>query len=164
MRVKYGYTVIALVLLIGLYIMIFRFSADDAERSSQISRAVTQLLKDIYDKLFSHHTDMIQEEVWETTFSVEAVVRKLAHFTEYLCVGFLSYSIARLWIPARWQAGIAVGVQLVISASLDEFHQYFVPGRYASAKDVLLDCAGGFWGMIVISLIERIYRSIKGYR
>lgn len=35
-----------------------------------------------------------------------------------------------------------------LSAAGDELHQYFVPGRYASFLDVLLDTWGGVCGML----------------
>ena len=116
LRMKKVITVIAVCLLIAVYIMIFLFSADDAE----------------------------------------AIVRKMAHFTEYMAVGFLSFGIAVIWMQ-RIKAGIvAVTLQVFLSAGLDEIHQYFVPGRYASFRDVLIDTAGGIAGIMIVFLMYKI--------
>ena len=88
----------------------------------------------------------------------EAVIRKLAHFTEYMLVGLLSLWIWLLWKAKRLRCGAFVMVQLMISASLDEFHQYFVPGRYASIRDVLIDTAGGLTGMLLVFLVNLCIR------
>jgi VanZ family protein len=48
-------------------------------------------------------------------------------------------------------------IALLISISysfLDEIHQLFVLGRFASIKDVLIDGAGSICGVILIRLIE----------
>ncbi len=85
---------------------------------------------------------------------LEKIVRKLAHFSEYFCVGLLSYSLVLLWWKGKvWTGRILIGMQLLLSASLDEIHQYFVPGRYAAVKDVLIDCVGGITGMALLGMI-----------
>ena len=38
-------------------------------------------------------------------------------------------------------------------ASLDEFHQIFVPGRTAAVADVLLDTIGGICAQIAVALV-----------
>ena len=85
--------------------------------------------------------------------ALEKIVRKLAHFFEYLCVGLLSYQSGFNVVEGKvWSGRLLIGVQLLLSASLDEIHQYFVPGRYAAVKDVFIDCAGGITGMVIIGM------------
>lgn len=155
---------VALLLLLGVYVLIFRFSSDDADRSSQLSRAVTRVISKVYHVLLGGNIGVVHGEMTESVFLLEAFVRKLAHFTEYFCVGFLSYSVVRLWSVSPCKAKILVGIQVVVSASLDEFHQYFVPGRYASVWDVLIDSMGGLCGILVLGIFVMIYKRIKGYR
>jgi len=84
-------------------------------------------------------------------------VRKVAHFSEYFCVGLLAYSLILLWWKGKvWSGRALIVMQLLLSASLDEIHQYFVPGRYAAVKDVLIDCAGGITGMVMIGMVFAI--------
>ena len=144
-------TAVLIVLLFLIYVMIFNFSAENATASSGVSQKVTRWLLRIYYKL---RVVIPAGEVDEA----EAVIRKLAHFTEYMLVGLISLWIWLLWKAKRLRCGAFVLVQLMISASLDEFHQYFVPGRYASIRDVLIDTAGGLTGMLLVFLVSLCIR------
>lgn len=155
LRMKKVITVIAVCLLIAVYIMIFLFSADDAAESSSLSVAVTRKLMNLYYHFFSGNNNAVLT-VPVVTDDAEAIVRKMAHFTEYMAVGFLSFGIAVIWMQ-RIKAGIvAVTLQVFLSAGLDEIHQYFVPGRYASFRDVLIDTAGGIAGIMIVFLVYKI--------
>lgn len=155
LRLKKVITVIAVCLLIAVYIMIFLFSADDAAESSSLSVAVTRKLINLYYHFFSGNNNAVLT-VPVVTDDAEAIVRKMAHFTEYMAVGFLSFGIAVMWLQ-RIKAGIvAVTLQVFLSAGLDEIHQYFVPGRYASFRDVLIDTAGGIAGIMIVFLMYKI--------
>lgn len=147
-KAKKALTVISLILLIAVYCMIFALSADYGEESSNISRAVTGLFWRVYYSLFVG--EGYGEAVITAVNNTEDIVRKIAHFMEYMAVGFLSFSIVVMWSDRLRKWFLIVLGQLVISAALDEFHQYFVPGRYASVKDVLIDTAGGVTGITVI--------------
>ena len=155
LRMKKVITVIAVCLLIAVYIMISLFSADDAAESSSLSVAVTRKLINLYYHFFSGNNNAVLT-VPVVTDDAEAIVRKMAHFTEYMAVGFLSFGIAVIWMQ-RIKAGIvAVTLQVFLSAGLDEIHQYFVPGRYASFRDVLIDTAGGIAGIMIVFLMYKI--------
>lgn len=153
MKIKKIYTVTAVILLTALYIIIFCFSAEDGDSSSAASTAVTQaLLKGYYGI-----TGGSARALAEMAAQMEGFVRKLAHFTEYLCVGFLSYSIVVLWRGLAWKGRAAVTGQVFLSAALDEFHQYFIPGRNAALKDVLIDTAGGITGIFFLLLLRKAF-------
>ena len=155
LRMKKVITVIAVCLLIAVYIMIFLFSADDAAESSSLSVSVTRKLINLYYHFFSGNNNAVLT-VPVVTDDAEAIVRKMAHFTEYMAVGFLSFGIAVIWMQ-RIKAGIvAVTLQVFLSAGLDEIHQYFVPGRYASFRDVLIVTAGGIAGIMIVFLMYKI--------
>lgn len=84
---------------------------------------------------------------------LHAVIRKTAHLTEYFILGGLLHRALRgndrgwklKW--AIWAIVIAAGY-----ASLDEFHQSFVPSRTASPWDALLDTVGASAAQIVVKL------------
>ena len=82
----------------------------------------------------------------------EHPLRKLAHFSEYACMGILIFSIVYQWVMGKKKYLIAT-LWVFLSAAVDEWHQYFVPGRYASIKDVLLDTCGGICGIVLLTLI-----------
>lgn len=151
-------TAVLIVLLFLIYVMIFNFSAEDATASSGVSQKVTKWLLQIYYKLQGNTGGLTVVIPAGEVDEAEAVIRKLAHFTEYMLVGLLSLWIWLLWKAKRMRCGAFVLVQLVISASLDEFHQYFVPGRYASIRDVLIDTAGGLTGMLLVFLVSLCIR------
>jgi len=80
-------------------------------------------------------------------------MRKIAHFTEYAILGFLTArafrTSTRLAIRNHWF--LISAALIVVYALLDEYHQSFVPTRTASVFDSLIDMAGGFAALIVIS-------------
>lgn len=162
MKRKKIYTVIAISLLILLYIAIFCFSAEDGENSSDLSNKVTEIIMRIYYKIMGSGSGEAVAE--EAVLPLEGIIRKLAHFFEYMCVGLLSYSLVVLWHKPAKMGGLAVVIQLVISAGLDEFHQSFIPGRYASVKDVVIDVAGGVAGILLIAAgiaMRKLWRRIR---
>jgi VanZ family protein len=79
----------------------------------------------------------------------EHPVRKLAHFTEYAGMGVLVWWLLNGWIRKKKNLYFLVVGWVFVSAAADEFHQYFVPGRYASFWDVLLDTCGGAFGLLL---------------
>ena len=89
----------------------------------------------------------------ETLDVLHAVIRKCAHLTEYFILGILLYRALRgedwgwklKW--AVWAVVIAAGY-----ASLDEFHQVFVPSRTASPWDASLDTVGASIAQFVLWL------------
>lgn len=159
MRRKKYVTAVGSILLIAVYVMIFRFSADDAENSSAISVKVTKAVIHFYYRLTGQTGDGVP--VLGAVDTMEGVIRKLAHFTEYMLVGFLSYGMLQMWLVKKRTGIVIVMIQLFLSGAADEIHQYFVPGRYASVKDVFIDTAGGIAGMTVILLIKEIKKMWK---
>jgi VanZ family protein len=73
---------------------------------------------------------------------------KPAHFLEYAALGFLLARGLGETRP-RWFLAwcLAAGYGL-----LDEYHQSFVPGRYPSGADILMDAAGAAAGVFSASL------------
>ena len=88
-----------------------------------------------------------------TLFEIHHLVRKCAHFTEYFILSLLVLRGIRAGsreVHLRW----ALLTILIVAAyaSLDEFHQRFVPGRTPAVRDVLLDTTGGITAQIVSTL------------
>jgi len=89
---------------------------------------------------------------------LHAILRKLAHLTEYGILALLLYSLPGEEAPGLWRPRRAVLCVLVAAAySLtDEFHQLFVPGRHASLRDCGLDTIGAALAMVVPYTQEQI--------
>lgn len=75
----------------------------------------------------------------------DLLVKKMGHF--------LAYAILAYWVQWAWQPGpVSWGWALVITAvyaATDEFHQSFIPGRFASLADVLIDISGGLTALLL---------------
>lgn len=84
----------------------------------------------------------------ETVGVLHTVIRKLAHFTEFACLGVL----------LTWYRGMCDGkcssflpVLLgMAAATVDESIQLFIPGRGPSLVDVWLDTFGAATGMMLL--------------
>jgi VanZ family protein len=118
--------------------------------------------------LSSKHTSGPLRWLWEALFGpvanarwevIHHLVRKCGHFFGY---GFIGVAWLRAWwmtLPRSHflpDAALALlGTSLV--ASLDEWHQSYLPNRTGSVWDVLLDCSGA----IALQLVVYIYLRMR---
>lgn len=88
--------------------------------------------------------------------TMQFVVRKLAHFTEYFLLGLLDELALG---PGRPGATRATGAALAVVALgvpvADECLQLFVPGREGALRDVLIDLAGCLCGILVARFVVK---------
>ena len=78
--------------------------------------------------------------------SGHGLVRKLAHFTEFACLGGLL-----VWLLSMLRKPVALALLCgFIAAGVDETIQLFVPDRGPSVRDVLIDTFGVLAGMILL--------------
>lgn len=83
------------------------------------------------------------------------IVRKGAHFTEYFILYILIFRVLKMYYSKR--KSLIMGILCVfLYACSDEFHQYFIEGRVASFKDVLIDTSGGIFSSLVTGIISKI--------
>ena len=86
-----------------------------------------------------------------TIASVQLVVRKCAHLTEYAILAAL---ICRALRVHRKRVLVLAFLLTAVCAVLDEFHQSFVASRTASPWDVAIDCIGALAGLALYSLFS----------
>lgn len=141
--------------LLIMYI-IYSFSAQDGTSSSNTSYKVSKQLVSIADRALD--LELTGAQVSRCIEKIHFYVRKLAHFTEYfllavsLAIPLYVYRVRGLWL-------VFIGLILCIGfASFDEFHQYFVKGRSASVRDVVVDSCGSFAGIIFVRIFGYIGR------
>ena len=138
---------ILLTLLIIIWMgVIFCFSNQTGPKSSSSSQSVIYLIGHI-----SLSTD---------AFSfIEFVIRKCAHMFVYFVLSILTMLLMFTYetYPLRFKCFISLLVSFLYACS-DELHQFFVGGRSASFRDVLIDSTGACIG-ILLTLI--IYTLIK---
>ncbi len=83
-------------------------------------------------------------------------IDKLAHFIEYGILGSILVHFLRAYFPGRKRSFYIVAAVFFASAyaGLDEFHQYFVPGRDCSLHDFCADFIGAISGSLLILLVK----------
>jgi VanZ family protein len=90
-----------------------------------------------------------------TLDTMNFVIRKCAHLTEYGILGALTFRALRgeetSW-RLRWAVWAIVLTACV--ASIDEIHQTFVPSRTGTWHDVVLDAAGATVAQILIRVAQ----------
>lgn len=162
MKKKIAITVPAAILLLALYMLIFGFSAQDGETSGSLSRMISEKCVELFNNLSGGHwTEGFMQGLAEY---FEHPLRKLGHFSEYACMGILLYVLWSQWIKRGRKLYVLIVLWVFCSAALDEFHQLFVPGRYGSFADVLLDTCGGAFGMLLCAVIGKIRERIRHRR
>lgn len=84
------------------------------------------------------------------------IIRKMAHLSEYLILGILTYNVIRYY-----DKKILLAILIcVIYAISDEVHQIFVPGREFKLLDICIDSFGTIIGIYlcryVIQMIKKL--------
>ncbi len=135
-------------------IMIFFFSAEDAEKSTQTSSGV---IEDVLDIVLPK--DEITPEVVK---KYQFPFRKIAHFGIYMLLGFSLANAFLSTIQRKKYISLASSLATgIVYAILDEWHQSFSAGRGPSVRDVLIDSAGALVGILIFILFIYIFNRIK---
>lgn len=153
---KIAVTVPAAILLLALYMVIFDFSAQDAEQSGSLSMMISEKAVEFLSSFAGGGWSQAFKE--DLALYFEHPIRKLAHFGEYAVMGILTYLVWHPWVQRRKKLYLLVVVWVFVSGSCDEFHQLFVPGRYGNLADVCLDTCGGAFGLLICLTVNRIRR------
>ncbi|MGN0400822.1 MAG: VanZ family protein [Acetatifactor sp.] len=145
-------TSVAGILLLLLYFFIFFMSAQNGDQSGSVSQKISEKCVEIINALTGGQWSKAFQESCAAYF--EHPLRKLAHFGEYAVMGILAYTMLSQWMEQGRKLHSVTTLWVLLSAAADELHQYFVPGRYASVADVLLDTCGGICGMLLVKIIR----------
>lgn len=124
-----------------LWIMvIFSFSLQNGEESSQLSGGIVAWIMEVLLPADFPYTDMLG-----------FLVRKAAHFTEYFILGILNSLTMR---ETRWTHTMsAAWIMGTIVACCDETIQLFSDGRAGQITDVMLDSSGVLCGCVLLHMI-----------
>ena len=126
--------------------VIFLFSSQNADVSGETSGRLVALLERIF---FPRWAALPEEEHLMQTFALTLLVRKMAHFTEYVILGILLSEVAQTF-EIQWKFRVLLPFLAgSLYAVSDEFHQSFVDGRAMEAFDMLVDSAGVFVGVML---------------
>jgi Predicted integral membrane protein len=129
------------ILTIVWMIVIFLFSSQTGDNSNMNNVFIVDLLKKIG----------IDFTRFASGIDINFLIRKAAHVTEYLILGMLLYKAYESYLFSGYEmASLFTGF---IYACTDEFHQYFIPGRGPSFRDVLVDTSGVVLGVVLLWVI-----------
>ena len=82
---------------------------------------------------------------------------KLLHTAGYAGIGILALrAFHGGFLQVRLAPTLFAGIAVILWGASDEFHQSFVPGRDASAWDLLADSVGFLLGVLLVLAIVRL--------
>lgn len=141
------------------YGVIWRLSAQTVAQSRGLSRRVLAALLSRVSPVYASATAEVQAAAIKTfTF----YIRKGAHMSCYFLLALLLFFLLALWIrsiPRR--CGIVASLCL-IAATVDEFHQKFVPGRSGELRDICIDLTGCALALVLCLLLVWLWRARRG--
>lgn len=145
-----AFRVIFTIALISCILFIFHNSLQTGAVSSARSQAVTAIVNGVLGKF----------GIGPLT---EHVIRKLAHFSEFLLEGFLLMLCLRVYTRhfVRHMSWPLLGG--MTTALMDETIQLSIPNRTSSVVDVWIDMAGVIAGLFVALIILLILRACMAF-
>ena len=127
---------INLILVIIWMALIFVMSSFNSTESSNQSGFVVNLIINIFNI--------------KNLELLSLIIRKTAHFTEYLILGLLVSNLIKNYNKKTY---IAILICILYAIS-DEFHQFFVPGRSCQLMDMIIDSIGSILGIFTLKKIK----------
>lgn len=125
--------------------LIFYMSSQTASESSNTSNFVSDVLFRLFFNHFFTQSDFIER--------CAPLIRKLAHFCEFMILGILVYINLKEYKVRNIMAYAIIFSSLY--AISDEIHQLFVLNRHCSIVDMVIDISGAIIGILFIHLIKR---------
>lgn len=146
--------IVYLVLAIISMLIIFTFSSKNSGSSNSTSKKLIDGGVTIYESITNNkvnHKKIVNK--------LNYPVRKLAHFTLYLILGFFVYEFLLLTsIPHK--EIIAILICFIYSVT-DEIHQVFVSGRTGQILDIIIDTMGAITMVLMYRYIRKRKNSLQ---
>ncbi len=128
---------ISIILVIIWMIVIFVFSNMNGTLSSAQSDGIVTKIADIINYSGNLDTSIV-------------IIRKLAHFIEYLILGILVLNACK-YNSVKSMIVLSI-IICILYACLDEIHQLFILDRSGNILDVCIDTIGSLCGIGIIRL------------
>ena len=141
------------ILVIIWMFVIFNFSSQNGPKSTNTSDVVTSMVVNVTTSVTNKNVsrEEVKKRVEDSTF----LVRKMAHFTEYLILGILVLQLLSDYTKINKRMLIVSLIICYLYAVSDEVHQIFIPGRTAKVLDTFIDGAGSLVGITIYSIYQR---------
>ncbi len=151
-------TIVLWTVVILWMVMIFMFSAENAEESTKTSDGIVDIVVD--HVLADKKESMSISDFQRVKYEISLLVRKSAHFFMYTVLGMLVMcAVSRHTTHCILRPVISLSV-CVLYAISDEIHQLFVPGRAGRVLDVFIDSSGTLTGIAIVFLIMTLINKI----
>lgn len=145
--------IINIILLIICLIVIFMLSQDSGSSSSNKSDSIAEFIIDkISDITGSDYTD---SNLSNTLDNCIFIVRKSAHFLEYMILGILMINVLKDYKAFKLSLLLIAILLCFLYACSDEVHQLFIPDRSGKILDVLIDTSGSCLGVLIYFIIYK---------
>lgn len=148
---------------IGLIILfiwigiIFMFSSEKGDYSKKTSIKAFSTGVSILEK-FTNNKINYDDKYIESHIKI---IRKCAHVFEYFILSILITILLSVLFPLKKYLYLTSIFISVLFASIDEFHQLFVPGRTGRVVDVFIDSIGIILGVLTCYFIHYLIEKIK---
>lgn len=131
--------------------LIFSFSLQPAEASSQMSAGVSRwILENVFPRLLARLESASQAQM----DILHTLLRKCGHFSEFFMLGI--WSMLTIW-ETKIKQKVRIGILFcMIVAAMDETIQLFINGRSGQISDVLLDSAGAATGIFFLYICRKL--------
>ena len=126
------------------------FSQQDGASSSEFSSSILKIFENILQIDFSNFI-----------FDMNVVIRKFAHFGEYVVLGFLVSLTIKDYQKSKFKIIMYSLIFCIFIALTDEFHQTFIIMRNGNIIDAFIDTLGSMEGIFFSNLKEE-KRHING--
>lgn len=168
-----------LLLLVLQMTLIFTMSSFGSDSSNAQSNQIIHVLHQVFPNLSNEHS-------FFGASNLTLVVRKTAHFAEYVILGLLFFLVYRAYFVkltnAKFSDTKLSNIKLsdvkfsdaklllfalcssFLYACTDELHQLFVSGRSGQFTDVLIDTLGAFFGCLLLLMIRRLRKAWRARR
>ena len=149
------------ILVIIWMLVIFNFSSQNGTKSTKTSDVVTSMVVNVTTSVTNK--DIPREEVKKKVEDSTFLVRKTAHFTEYLILGILVLQLLSDYTKINKRMLIVSLIICYLYAVSDEVHQIFIPGRTAKVLDTFIDGAGSLVGIVIYSIYQSKCRKMSNF-
>lgn len=148
--------IILSLLLMAAIGMTWYFSSKTVTESNSTS---IQIAKNVEIFLGEHFIIDKGDIFWKITLN--EIVRKAAHFTEYLLIGLIMCSLLNVAFKKVWPAALISILTCPFLAYADEYRQKFSLGRTPRWFDVQVDTTGAIIGIIIAAICFAVFNHVK---
>lgn len=147
------YNFVSWFMVFGQMGLIFYFSSQPREQSSQMSRGIAEIVYEAVRRSSPRLAERIDPG------NLHRFIRKNAHFLLFMILGTLTANAMKAIGGSRMESFIIC----IVYAVFDEIHQEFVPGRAGELRDIFIDGAGALCGIWLFAMFDKI-RGVLFYR